>query len=213
MNSRPSKWYGGILFLLFAAIIIWQWRHNAALRHQNTALQQISNDHAALQIQRDDLARERDSHAAQLQSLRAQVAAQINLTNELDSARHEHALALARSIKLENEVNDLKIELAQKPRVPRLGGWLGAAIGDALSENQDSTNGVAIRSIIEGGPAQRANLETGDIIIGIDGYPVMNAQDLKQVMAQKTGGQPVVFDVVRKDSAIKLRVTPSDWPQ
>lgn len=67
-------------------------------------------------------------------------------------------------------------------------GWLGAAIQDlnsdlAASFDFDSTNGVLIGDVVKGGPADKAGLQAGDIIVQLDGKQVSNVNQLRNAIA------------------------------
>ncbi len=62
--------------------------------------------------------------------------------------------------------------------------WLGAAVQTVTSDiaqslGMERTAGVILSRIYEGGPADRAGLIVGDIIIAMDGYDIQDAQALR----------------------------------
>ncbi|MCA9699516.1 MAG: serine protease [Myxococcales bacterium] len=71
-------------------------------------------------------------------------------------------------------------------------GWLGISlVGVALPEGQrearDPETGVLITGLDEGGPAARAGLLVGDIIIGADGGTITHPSDLRDALRGKAG--------------------------
>jgi serine protease Do len=82
-------------------------------------------------------------------------------------------------------------QLIESGKVTR--GFLGVTIQDvnedtAKSLDLDSAQGALIAQIATDGPAGRAGLEVGDVIVKLEGRPVKNVRDLmRQVAATKPG--------------------------
>ncbi len=67
------------------------------------------------------------------------------------------------------------------------------------------TTGAYITFVNEGSPADQAGLQTGDLIIGIDGREVIVFGDLlSYLLNQKGPGDEVLLDVLRDDEQIQL---------
>ena len=67
--------------------------------------------------------------------------------------------------------------------------------------------GVMVAMLVEGGPAQTAGLQVGDVIVGVDGLTVYDVQSYMECLgnltigeqtkvAIKRGGKPLEFVVV-----------------
>lgn len=100
--------------------------------------------------------------------------------------------------------------IIEKGHVTR--GYLGAIIQDldedlAQSFSYESTEGVLIGDIIEGGPASRSGLQPGDIVVKLNGQPVTSANDLRNSIAATAPGTEIQLDVVRNGSKKKVTVT------
>jgi C-terminal processing protease CtpA/Prc len=67
-------------------------------------------------------------------------------------------------------------------------GYLGV-ITEELSETMmtalDVENGLLIKDVVENSPAEKAGLETGDVIIEIDGDKIVDYATLKGIIAAK----------------------------
>jgi Do/DeqQ family serine protease len=96
-------------------------------------------------------------------------------------------------------------------------GWLGIEVQSMASEqamhtDNASQKGVAIAGIVRGGPAQRAGMQPGDMLLEIDGKTIENgAQVIATVAAIKPGAE--VKAVVRRDKQeIELKVKVGERP-
>jgi len=100
--------------------------------------------------------------------------------------------------------------------------WLGAAgqlVTSALAESLalERPGGVIVTEIHPEGPADRAGLKKGDIIIGIDGRAVDDPQSLVYRIAIRPVGEIATLDVSRSGKTIQLpielQVAPEDPPR
>src|SRR5690606_34703835 len=71
-------------------------------------------------------------------------------------------------------------ELIAHGRVQR--GWLGIEIEVPESLPEEAPEGIVITEVIPGGPADQAGLQTGDLLVGLDGKPVPTLVDLVRVL-------------------------------
>ena len=92
----------------------------------------------------------------------------------------------------------LGVALAPPPVARRLRGAVGL----------DDRDGLLIRAVDDDGPAARADLRAGDLIVAVDGTPVASVDDLLAALEQ--AGDRVDVDVVR--GAEERRVTVSFDP-
>ncbi|HYL32273.1 MAG TPA: PDZ domain-containing protein, partial [Stellaceae bacterium] len=91
-------------------------------------------------------------------------------------------------------------------------GWLGVRIQpvtDDIAENLglDKARGALVAGLSEGGPAQKAKIEPGDIIVSFDGKPVPEMRVLPRIVAETPIGKDVQVEVWRKGQMQKLHVT------
>jgi serine protease Do len=81
-------------------------------------------------------------------------------------------------------------------------GWLGAMIQDlseelAKSFNFDSTDGVLIGDVMADGPAAKAGLKAGDIVVKYNDQAVESANELRNAVAATAPGTEATLEVFR----------------
>ena len=94
-------------------------------------------------------------------------------------------------------------------------GWLGVYIKTISPQlaryfNLPQDYGVLISAIIEGGPADRAGLKSGDVVIRFNGKALKSSNDLQRLTAQTTEDQIVKLDVLRNNRHLSLTVRVGD---
>lgn len=62
-------------------------------------------------------------------------------------------------------------------------------------------------AVVEGGPAAKAGIRAGDIILSADGKKITGSATLANVVMSRKPGDKVVFEVLRGDNRIKITVT------
>jgi serine protease Do len=101
-------------------------------------------------------------------------------------------------------------QLKAKGRVTR--GWLGVMIQRITPElaeslGADGTTGALVSEVVPDGPAAKAGLKQGDIIVEYDGKPVKDSADLPRLVARTGVGKSVAVKVRRGDDDEKFTVT------
>jgi serine protease DegQ len=108
-------------------------------------------------------------------------------------------------------------QIVQNGQVVR--GWIGIESQDITPELADSfglgrQNGAIIAGVVHGGPADKAGMRPGDILLKVEGQPVGNTNDMLNLIAQLKPGAKARMTVVRKSHESTLDVTvgrrPSD---
>lgn len=90
-------------------------------------------------------------------------------------------------------------------------GFLGVFIQDLTTDlakvfGVEQTSGVVVSDVMEDGPADKAGIRAGDIILEVDGTPVDSAARLRLLIAAKGGDQRVEILALRDGKKKKLRV-------
>ncbi len=70
-----------------------------------------------------------------------------------------------------------------------------------------------VERIEAGSPVAKAGLQTGDIIVGINGHPIDANTSVLNLMLRFRVGQQVVVDIVRDGQANTLKVTLGAFPE
>jgi len=101
-------------------------------------------------------------------------------------------------------------ELVDKGQVSR--GLLGVTIVEitpALADSFDLAvdQGIGLRDVQPGGPARRAGLQSGDIIVELAGQEINNSGDLFQALTDHRAGETVTVGFYRDDKLMSAEVT------
>lgn len=84
-------------------------------------------------------------------------------------------------------------QLKERGRVER--AWLGvvldAAAGDGVLADKLGGVGVVVRQVAQGSPAQRAGLQSGDLILAVDGRSLRDPGELIRTIAQRRAGETI----------------------
>jgi serine protease Do len=73
----------------------------------------------------------------------------------------------------------------------------------ALDEKVD---GALISALMPDGPAERAGLKVGDVVVSVDGSPVHSSRELLNLVARLKVGQTSPFAILRKDESKTIHV-------
>jgi len=90
-------------------------------------------------------------------------------------------------------------------------GWLGVKIQSVTEDIAESlgvseNTGALVASVSPGGPAEKAGIEAGDVIVTFDGKAITSMRTLPRVVAQTPIGKSVNVDVLRKGQRMSFSV-------
>lgn len=110
---------------------------------------------------------------------------------------------------------DVQGQLRQFGKVNR--GRIGVVIQEVTKELADSfglprTSGALVNAVEPNGPADKAGILPGDVILRFDGKPVSNSIDLPRVVASTKPGTRVPIQVWRKGTTRDLVVAIGEMP-
>ena len=116
-------------------------------------------------------------------------------------------IGFAVSSNLAKQVTD---QLKQYGRTKR--GWLGVLIQEISQEIADSlgmksARGALVSSATEGGPAEKAGVKTGDVILKFNNIEIGSMKELPKVVAGTPVGKSVPLVILRNGKEIVLNVT------
>ena len=87
-------------------------------------------------------------------------------------------------------------------------------LSDQLADYFGAKNGGAlINEVVKDGPADKAGLQAGDVIVQVDHKPVENVADIRQRIQKKDGGDVATITVLRKgneERTVDVTVEESD---
>jgi len=109
-----------------------------------------------------------------------------------------------------NQAKNILMQLRQTGTVQR--GWLGVriqAVTDDLAETLglDKARGALIAGMNNGGPAQKAGMQNGDVVLTFDGKPVADERALPRMVAEAQIGKTVNIEVMRKGARRTMPIT------
>jgi len=107
-------------------------------------------------------------------------------------------------------------QLVQKGYVVR--GWLGMTAGDITTLwrrrlSVPGSGGAYVISVVEGGPAARAGVREGDVVLTMDGNEVTNTNDLFNRAAMKTPGTETLLTIFREGKTATVTVKVGEQPE
>src|SRR5882672_8581755 len=111
---------------------------------------------------------------------------------------------------------DVQSQLRQSGRVSR--GRIGVVIQEVSKELADSFGlpraaGALVNAVEKGGPAEKAGIETGDIILKFDGKPVSSSSELPRIVGSTRPGSKSAMEVWRKGTTREIVVTVGELPE
>jgi len=97
-------------------------------------------------------------------------------------------------------------------------GWIGVEVQDLTPELAESfkrpnTNGALIAGVLKGGPADRAGVRPGDILIAVDSKPVVDSSAMLDLIAALSPGQTVTILVMRNQAEKTVKVNVGKRPK
>ena len=129
--------------------------------------------------------------------------------NSLIYSRTGGYMGLAFAIPIDVAMGAVK-QIQDKGRVTR--GRIGVQIQEVSKETADAfglskPSGALVNSVEKGGPAEKAGVESGDIILKADGKTVNSSSELPRIITQVKPGTKIVLQVWRKGATKDLTVT------
>ena len=91
-------------------------------------------------------------------------------------------------------------------------GWLGIAVQEltnsmAKNLNARGTKGAFVTGVTKGGPAEKAGIKKGDVIVSFDGIPLEGANDFRNRLAAGRVGRTVEIGLLRKGEMVAVQAS------
>jgi serine protease Do len=96
------------------------------------------------------------------------------------------------------------------------GAYMGIMVDNVSPEQAAALhlkdgNGAAITGVDQDGPACRAGLKTGDVVVTFNGTRIEDADQLASLIHSSAAGKTVAMTVVRDGKSQEVKVTLGDW--
>jgi S1-C subfamily serine protease len=85
-----------------------------------------------------------------------------------------------------------------------------APLPPSLAARLNQKSGMRIEQVVSGGPAAKAGLRPGDLLVSANGEAVTSAQSLQRLMLGDAIGQPLALTVLRSEAMVDVVATPEE---
>jgi serine protease DegQ len=97
-------------------------------------------------------------------------------------------------------------------------GWIGVEVQDLTPELAESfkrptTNGALIAGVLKGGPADRAGVKPGDILVAVDGKKVIDSSTMLNLIAALSPGKTATITVMRNQTEKSVKINVGKRPK
>jgi len=91
-------------------------------------------------------------------------------------------------------------------------GWVGIEVQDIAPEIAESfglksTQGALIAGVLRGGPADRAGIRPGDVLVEVNGQSVSDSASLLKLIASLEPGKIAPLSLLRENKALRVQVS------
>jgi S1-C subfamily serine protease len=122
-------------------------------------------------------------------------------------------VGLGMAVPVNNTTRGIVSTLMREGRVRR--AYLGlvtvpAPVSEPWRHRIGRTTGLRVAQVVPGGPADRAGLRPGDLLLNAAGHPVATAQDLQRLMFADAIGKPLAVTVMRNGALVDVIAEPSE---
>ncbi len=122
--------------------------------------------------------------------------------DKIDYAAHERVSLLVRDTVASIANADRRLAYTEPPAPPRR-----ARLGVQLASPSE-VEGAAVASVVSNGPAARAGLRAGDVIVALGGHVIRSPGDLMGALGQVEAGRSTPIVVLRGETRVSLHVVP-----
>ena len=97
-------------------------------------------------------------------------------------------------------------------------GWIGVEVQDinpdlAESFKLTNTKGVLIAGVVRDGPADKAGVKPGDILVEVEGKPVPDSSAMLNLVADAQPGKVATLKILRNSHLLAVKLTVGKRPK
>jgi serine protease DegQ len=97
-------------------------------------------------------------------------------------------------------------------------GWIGVEVQDINAELAESfrlpnTNGTLIAGVLRGGPADRAGIKPGDVLLAVGLSPVIDSTSMLNLIAALEPGKDATLKILRNRGEVQINVKVGKRPR
>jgi S1-C subfamily serine protease len=122
-------------------------------------------------------------------------------------------MGLGLAVPINDTTRRIVMSLLTEGRVRR--AYLGVAgtpapLPPRLAERTCQAVGLRVMEVVTDGPAARAGIRAGDVVLTADGHPITSAQALQKLMLADAIGRPIPVTVARNGALVDVIATPTE---
>jgi serine protease DegQ len=96
-------------------------------------------------------------------------------------------------------------------------GWIGVEVQDITAEQAESLRyagrkGVLIAGVVRGGPAEKAGVNPGDILVEVNGKAVADSSAMLNVVAEAQPGEEATLTLLRSGKQLSVKLVVGKRP-
>ena len=97
-------------------------------------------------------------------------------------------------------------------------GWIGVEVQDISADLAESfklsnLRGTLIAGVLRGGPADRAGIKPGDILLAVESRDVIDSTSMLNLVAALEPGKPAMLKILRNRSELSVKVSVGKRPK
>jgi serine protease DegQ len=97
-------------------------------------------------------------------------------------------------------------------------GWIGVEVQDISAELAESfklstPRGTLIAGVLRGGPADRAGIKPGDILVSVESSQVLDSTSMLNLVAALEPGKPATLKILRNRDEMLVKVNVGKRPR